>query len=358
MDTYVDTHLQRVERALITLTESIGKYMPQPAQGAELSNADTALAHALQKLQTHQTNHQTLLALHAQSDALDAQIRDTLRLLWTTRRDISSTSVTTFPDEAATPRYDVNWEELLGYARRISKTTLPAPSILAAASATTNGGGEDQQSAMSTGDAVNTPNTATTTPAPGGATPNQANGNNSSTQQQPPAPPPPPPPPGPMDLPVEWDRFLDPLTGVTFVPWPHEEAIRVGALASIEGIERQGIDPHGYDPLEEEARRRREEEERREREENEAREREENIRIAREDQARAARERQREREKAQEEAMRRASLAGPAADGGGGAAAAAAAAAAAVGPISPTLPRDGARQQFQFMQDDEDDDDD
>lgn len=342
MDIYVDAHLERVERALVTLTESVAKYKPLPAHGIELSNADSALSSALDKLQAHQTNHQTLSALHAQSDALDAQIRDTLRLLWTTRRDISTTSVTTFPDEAAVPRYNVNWEELLGYARRISKTTLPAPSILAAAS--TPGTGEDPQSAQSTGDAVNTPNTTTTTPAP---TPSHANGASASRQPAQQPPPPPPPAPGPMDLPPEWDRFLDPLTGVAFVPWPHEEAIRGGALASIESIARQGIDPKGYDPLEEEARRRREEEERRVREENEAREREEKVRLAREEQARVARERQRERERAQEEAMRRGSLAGAA--GGEG---------YAGGGISPTVPRDGARQQFQFMQDDEDDDDD
>lgn len=348
MDAYVDTRLERVERALVTLTESVSKYKPLPAQGAELSNADDALAIALHQLQTHQTNHQTLSALHAQSDALDAQIRDTLRLLWTTRRDITSTTVTTFPDEDTTPRYNVNWEELLGYARRISKTTMPAPSILAAAAAeAATNGGEDPQSAQSTGDAVNTPNTTNTaTPAPGAgggaATPNpQANGNGSAAA--PPAPPP-PPPPGPTDLPADWERFLDPLTGMTFVPWPHEEAIRGGALASIEGIARQGIDPRGYDPLEEEARRQREEEERREREEIEAREREEKVRVAREEQARVARERQAERQRQHEEAVRR----GAEENAGYG---------GASGSISPTVPREGPRQ-FQFMEDDDDDDDD
>lgn len=343
MDAYIDKHLERVERALVTLTESIAKYKPQPAHGQELAAADRALAAALLQLQAHQTNDRTLAALHAQSAALDAQIRDTLRLLWTTRRDISATTVTTFPDEAATPRYDVNWEELLGYARRISKKTMPAPSILAAAAAVHNE--TDLLSAPSTGDAVNTPN-PTSTPAPG-ATPLpsiQANDNNNNTSAE--NQPPPQPQGRPMDLPAEWDRFLDPLTGVTFVPWPPESEIRTGALASIESIARQGIDPRGYDPAQEDARRAREEEERRAREEQEAREREDKVRLAREEQARMARERQRERERAMEEAMRRGSVVGAAAGseyGGGG--------------ISPTLPREGAKQQFQFMQDDDDDDD-
>lgn len=351
MDAYVDARLERVERALVTLTESVSKYKPSPAHGVELHNADEALSLALHKLQEHQTNHQTLTALHAQSDALDAQIRDTLRLLWATRKDITSTTITTFPAEDTTPRYNVNWEELLGYARRISKTTMPAPSILAAAAAAataTNGGGEDPQSAQSTGDAVNTPIiTNVPTPAPGSATPNpQANGGGSGSGSATLPPPPPPPPLAPTDLPDDWERFLDPLTGVTFYPWPHEEAIRGGALASIEGIARQGIDPRGYDPVEEEARRQREEEERRVREEQEAREREEKVRLAREEQARVARERQAERQRQHEEAVRR----GAAEDevfGGG-----------PPGGISPTVPRDGPRQQFQFMQDDDDDDDD
>lgn len=347
MDTYVDKRLERVERALVTLTESVSKYKPLPANGAELSHADDDLSLALHQLQAHQTNHQTLTALHAQSDALDAQIRDTLRLLWTTRRDISSTTVTTFPDEDTTPRYHVNWEELLGFARRISKTTMPAPSILAAAAAeaATTNGGDDPQSAQSTGDAVNTPNTTTTmTPAPGGgaATPNPQANDNGNTQQS--ASLPPPPPPGPTDLPADWDRFLDPLTGVTFVPWPNEQLIRTGALASIEGIARQGIDPKGYDPIEEEARRQREEEERREQEEIEAREREEKVRVAREEQGRVARERQAARQRQHEEFLRR----GAEEDEYG----------RPPGSMSEAAPGPGPRQQFQFMQDDDDEDDD
>lgn len=348
MDSYIDSRLERVERALVTLSESIAKYMPQPAQSIELSNADRELSEALHILQTHQNNYLTLSALKAQSDALDAQIRDTLRLLWTTRRDITTTHVTTFPDAAT--RYNVNWEELLGYARRISKTTLPAPSILmeaAAAAAAASAGLNGEDSAQTTGEAVNTPNTtAALTPAPGGATPSNANGGGGgggATPAQPQA----PPPLGPMDLPPEWNQFLDPLTGVTFVPWPLEGAIRSGTLTSIEDLARQGIDPRGYDPLEEEARRRREEEERRLREENEAKEREEKVRLAREEQVRIARERQRERERAQEEAIRRGSVAGGDGYGGSG-----------VGGISPTVQQPGGKKQFQFMEDDDDDDDD
>lgn len=340
MDNYIDARFERVERALAALTDNIYKYTPHSNQSVELAAADRSLNDGLALLQTHQNNHAYLMSLKAQSDALDAQIRDTLRLVWNTRRDITSTNVTTFPE--GQPCYDVNWEELLGYARRISKTTLPAPSILAAAATAAAAHNGDETSAPSTGEAVNTPNTTSAqTPAPSGATPGGAavaNGAGTPAAQ-------PQPQQQPTALPDAWTRFLDPLTDTTFQPWPTEDKIRGGALAAIQGLLQQGVDPRGFDPAEEEARRMREEEERRVQEEREAREREENLRRMREEQARVARERQRERERAQEEAMRRGSVAlgGGAADSGAG------------GP-SPTTARP-AQTQFQFLDDLDDDDD-
>ncbi|PSS05150.1 vitamin-D-receptor interacting mediator subunit 4-domain-containing protein [Coniella lustricola] len=345
MDKYIDERFERLERALANLTDSIANYTPQPAAAHELMAADRALADGLQQLQIHQNNYALIVRLRAESDALDAQIRDTLNLLWTTRRDMSSVNITTFPE---LQHHDVNWEELLSYARRISKTTLPAPSILSAAAAAANGtatGINGEDGGMSTGDAAGTPNTATAapTPAPGVGTPAAVNGMVKS-----------PAPsaqiavplqqvvPSGTALPDDWNRFLDPLTDMTFQPWPTEDKIRSGALAALEELAMQGIDPRGFDPAEEEARRQREEEERRVQEEREAREREDNLRKMREDQARIARERQRERERAQEEALRRGSMGGPttAAEG-----------------LSPTTAQP-ARKQFQFMGDMDDDDDD
>lgn len=348
----------RVEKALATLVESITKYTPQTPQALELASADRELTSGFIDLQTHQNNHAHILALQAASDSLDAQIRDTLRLLWNTRKDITSTHVTKFPDG---PSYDVNWEELLGYARRISKTTLPAPSILAAAAA--NVAGDAQAGADSvgevTGDAVNTPNTtAAPTPAPGGgaatplgngaATPSAAQSQPQSQQ--------------PMQqtaLPDEWARFLDPLTDQTFYPWPTEEKIRMGALASIQALLDQGIDPRGFDPAEEEARRQREEEMRREQEEKEAAEREDHLRRMREEQARVARQRQRERERAQEEAARRGSSGASASQAVGAAAASTGGGGngAEAGRPAGTA-SDAAKRQFHFMGDDDDDDED
>ncbi|KAH8750796.1 mediator of RNA polymerase II transcription subunit 4 [Diaporthe sp. PMI_573] len=339
MDKIVDVRFERVEKALATLVESITKYNPQASQALELANADNELGQGLKQLETHQNNHRRLELLKASSSALDAQIRDTIRSLWNMRKDITSTSTTAAPEG---PQYDVNYEELLSYARRISKMTLPPASILSRLEAA------NAESGTSTGEAANTPNTtAAPTPIAGGSTPNpnaMSNGaptpaaqsqsqGQQGTQTTANS--------GATALPEEWTQFLDPLTGHVFVPWATEDKIRVGALASIQNLVEEGIDPRGYDPAEEEARRQKEEQERREQEEREALEREENLRKMREEQARIGRERQRERERLQEEALRRGST------GGGG-----------PSPGAGGASNEPQKKQFQFMGDLDDDDDD
>ena len=71
-----------------------------------------------------------------------------------------------------------------------------------------------------------------------------------------------------------------------FIPWPQEDKIRSGSLAAIQILTEQGIDPKGYDPAEEEARKQREAELQRELEEK--------ARLAREEREKRAME---EREK-------------------------------------------------------------
>lgn len=44
-----------------------------------------------------------------------------------------------------------------------------------------------------------------------------------------------------------WSRYLDP-GDAPFVPWPSEETIRRGALASIQILVDKGIDPATFDP--------------------------------------------------------------------------------------------------------------
>lgn len=110
-------------------------------------------------------------------------------------------------------------------------------------------------------------------------------------------------------LPVAMAQYLNPLSGQHFFPWPQEDKIRSGALASNQLLVEQGIDPKGFDPVLEEERKKKEEEERKDKEEQEAKERAEKERalLAEREKARLEREKQREKEAAE---WRRASEAG------------------------------------------------
>ncbi|KAI0521410.1 vitamin-D-receptor interacting mediator subunit 4-domain-containing protein [Xylaria bambusicola] len=326
MNKQLDSCFDRVEKALGTLIDSIAKYNPSTTQVQELGNADAELNKGLQDLQTHQSNYQRLQDLRASTARYDAQIKDTLRLLANTRKELVHASATVFPDG---PNYEIRYDELLSYARRISKTTIPPVGAANAISAA--------MSEAKGGEASSAPETAATTPAggtPNGATPQAqqplpttVNGGASST-----------------DLPEQLAIYLNPHSAYTFVPWPSEEQVRHGAIASLAYMAEQGIEAEGYDPEAERARKEREEEERKEAEERERVEREERERRMREEQARLRAERERNREK-EAESWRRASVStGGAPQPSGGPAASA----------SPTQPK----AQFQFMGDDDDDDDD
>lgn len=139
-----------------------------------------------------------------------------------------------------------------------------------------------------------------------------------------------------LALPADVDRFINPQTGQYFYPFPMENTIRAGALAANQALMDRGIDPKGYDPAEEEERKRKDEEAKKTKEEQIQREVEERDRRFREEREMRIRE---ERERQQEE-WRKGSIAG----------------------ASPTeAPKPGERKQFQFsnlddLDDDEDDD--
>ena len=49
-------------------------------------------------------------------------------------------------------------------------------------------------------------------------------------------------------LPNDYSQWLNPLADLPFQPWPSEESIRKGALASIQVLLDQGVDPAAFDP--------------------------------------------------------------------------------------------------------------
>ncbi|KAL7803505.1 hypothetical protein V8C44DRAFT_343958 [Trichoderma aethiopicum] len=319
MDTYIDARFERLEKALATLIDSVTKYHPSPIQAEELKNADNELCKGLEQVEIHQRNHLKIQQLRQMSASLDAQIRETLTSLATTRKDLVTTQVTSYPSE---PNYPILYEELLGFARRISKTSMPPAAILNAMSAANQTTVPDSQ-AM-------TPSAQTPSRMQSPAPTNGVAERQQQTQTQASA---------HTSLPDNMNQFLNPLSGQLFFPWPLEDKIRSGALASNQILLEQGINPRGYDPVAEEERKRKEEEERKEREEKEKQERAEREREA----ERQRQERQRAIEKQQAEWRRASTAAGASGDAGVG------------GPPSAKAEK----KQFQFTNlDDLDDDDD
>ncbi|KAI1334436.1 hypothetical protein F5Y15DRAFT_289552 [Xylariaceae sp. FL0016] len=327
MDKQLSPVFDRVEKALGTLVDSIAKYNPSTHQVNELGKADEELAKGLQDLQTHQTNYTRIRDLRAASSSLDNQIKDTLRLLATTRKELVNASATVYPDG---PSYDIKYDELLSYARRISKTTMPPVGSIQSIPTESQPKGENGGTDTAATTPGGTPNGLQ--PPSAAATPANMNGlqqsfeasQQSTTSTN-------------IILPEHLTATLNPNTGLEFVPWPSEEQVRRGAIASLSYIAEQGINPENYDPEEEKARKEREEGERREQEERERLEREERERKIREEKVRIRAERDRQREKEDGEGWRRASVSG---------------AGTADAPPRP------AQTQFQFMGGDDDDDDD
>lgn len=356
MDKYIDTRFERLEKALATLIDSVTKYHPSTVQGEELKAADVELTKGLQEglsyfpfvdslatfhklkltffclVQTHQNNHLRIQQLRQSSATLDVQIRDTLTSLATTRKDIVTTQTTTYP---SSPNNSIRYEELLNYARRISKTTMPPASAI--------GGRTSPTPESQTPVTESQPQSALTPSAPTPSltqSPVAMNGvsqlssepqtQQSATNTN-------------ISLPEGMSQYLNPLSGQLFFPWPLEDKVRMGALASNQLLAEQGIDPKGYDPVLEEDRKRKEEEDRKEKEEQEAREREEREKKMKEEMERLRKERERQREKEQAAWRRASDVTGgsdPAGPARGGAA-------------------PGEKKQFQFTNlDDLDDDDD
>ncbi|PTB66777.1 hypothetical protein BBK36DRAFT_1116949 [Trichoderma citrinoviride] len=328
MDTYIDSRFERLEKALATLIDSVTKYHPSPIQAEELKNADNELCKGLEQVEIHQKNHLKIQQLRQMSNALDAQIRETLTSLATTRKDLVTTQVTTYPSE---PNYPFLYEELLGFARRISKTSMPPAAILNAMA----GAPANQESQTPVPDAGPQASQAAMTPSaqtPSNPMQSPAPTNGVAEQQQTQA-------SAHTSLPDNMNQFLNPLSGQLFFPWPLEDKIRSGALASNQILLEQGIDPRGYNPVAEEERKRREEEERKEREEREKQERAEREREA----ERQRQERQRAMEKQQAEWRRASTAAGVSGDAG----------------VSGPPSAKAEKKQFQFTNlDDLDDDDD
>ena len=157
---------------------------------------------------THQRNHARIESLRSIIDQQNASITDTLTTLASTRADLLSIP-------SSLPQNDsrnVPFNELLDYAKRISRYTVPPtfrsalPPALPALPAAINGdsvavedGAEDVKE--------------------------EKEGRGTASLQ---------------DTERKW---LDPLTQIPFVPWVNDETIKRGALAEIQSTIERGEDP-------------------------------------------------------------------------------------------------------------------
>ncbi|KAK0715288.1 vitamin-D-receptor interacting mediator subunit 4-domain-containing protein, partial [Lasiosphaeris hirsuta] len=299
MDKYLDVRFERVEKALASLIDSIAKYNPSEKLAEDLATADKELARGLKELERHQNNYARIQQLRDETAALDAQTKEIIGTLWTMRKEVRNTQTTSYSSTA--PKYQFDTADLLRYARRISRNTLPPPGVTngiepAAAAASPPAPAEAAPASPARGGTLtpsasfNNGPAAAPTPSANGANepPSQATVSSSATE-----------------LPVHLKPMVNLHDGAVFFPWPGEDKIRSGALASYQALSDRGVDPRGYDPEEEEARRAEEERAKKEAEEAARMEREEAERRMREERERMAR----DRERARQEAERRGSVA-------------------------------------------------
>ncbi|TGO13498.1 hypothetical protein BTUL_0068g00050 [Botrytis tulipae] len=261
MDKIIDARFDRVEKALVNLIASISKYSPVPALAQDLVLADQELNDGLSLLNQHQQNTHKLGALHATSAALDTKIRDFLIFLTSTRSELLSTPSSDYPEN----KNLVEYEELLSYARRISKYTTP-PEIRSSKPETsspkqeeiaTNGSTTPSVTVTGNGANGNAMDTDVPSVTPNGSNPPAPSQDQASQQPQ-----------SQTALDAEIVQALNTkLDDRPFQPWAREEDIRGGALANIQALLDGGIDPEGWDPeLEEQKKREKAEELEREKE--------------------------------------------------------------------------------------------
>lgn len=339
MDKKLDASFERVEKALAVLIDSMTKFTPSEKAANDVVKAERELFLGLEELEVHQRNVARIKQLKQETEALDAQTKQTISALWEMRKELVAVAPTRF-SPAKEEKYPFTTQQLLDYARRISRNTLPPPGVtngvdLSTAAPTT----PDDQAATGPNASFATSiggggggggsgqGTAASTPAPGvqdsfvSQVPSQ-----SQT--------------GATELPVHLKPAVNPLENAPFFTFPTIDRIRSGALAQYQDLINRGIDPKNYDPEEEERRIKQEEQDRKDAEERARQEREEQDRRMREERERMARERElaRQQQQQQEGGMdRRGSVLAPGQAGG--------------------QPASAAPKQFTFLDEDDDDED-
>ena len=175
----------------------------------------------------HQSNHIRILELRQTTESLDETLRSTLKLLADTRKEILAIPSSTTTEE---PRREVKADELLAYAKFISKTTVP-PTFRKHDKLPLPIKSDNAQAQITNGIA---------TPPLAGQKLDGASYVRSENV-------------GTKAMNEDQKRLLDPLQGLTFEPWPSHDIIQRGALGDIQRMIENGQDPASVLTAEEQA---------------------------------------------------------------------------------------------------------
>lgn len=158
----------------------------------------------------HQRNHARIQSLRATIDTQNASVTDTLTTLASTRADLLAIP-SSLPQKGSR---NVPYDELLDYAKRISRYTVPPTFRPALPPA------QPAEPVAVNGDTV-----AVEDGAEDVVKEEKKEGRGTASLE---------------DTERKW---LDPLTQIPFVPWVNDETIKRGALAEIQSMVERGEDP-------------------------------------------------------------------------------------------------------------------
>jgi hypothetical protein len=179
----------------------------------------------------HQANYAHIVHLRQTAENLDQRIKNTITVLADTRKELLDTPFTSFPAKSR----DVPFDELLQFAKNISKYTVPPtmrprlqengtgtePVTIKLDSASPAENGANRISVP----AVELPPDRATDRGVAEAAAPEARGV------------------GWSNLGEEQKQWLDQMANMPFVPWPNDEAVKAGALAAIYEMLDKGEDP-------------------------------------------------------------------------------------------------------------------
>lgn len=174
----------------------------------------------------HQSNHLHIQELRQTTESLDETLRNTIKLLADTRKDILAIPASTTTEDV---RREVKVEDLLAYAKFISKTTVP-PTFRKQDLLPFHTKSDNAQAQITNGMA--------TPPAA-----KEPDGTASFQDEN----------VGTKAMSEEQKRLLNPLQGLPFEPWPSHEVIQRGALGAIQRMIENGQDPGDMLTAEEQA---------------------------------------------------------------------------------------------------------